>query len=354
MLKVPKKRTRKVGLPPGTLVYTGNGEKEPVKITIIDYDEKHLQEHEILDCAECLPYRDSPTVTWLNIDSIQNVNVIEEIGRNFSIHPLVLEDLMSVNQRPKMENYDDYSFIVLRMLRVNEDKGKIEDEQLSLIVGSSFVISFQEYEGDVFEPIRTRIREDKGIIRKSNSDYPVYALIDTIVDNYFIIIEKIEEEAEKIEEKLSSSATTKSLQEINALKRAIISIRRAIWPLREFLGMIGKGDSTLFAESTILYMRDVYDHTIQLVDMADTLREIISDLTNLYLSAISNRLNEIMKVLTIISTIFIPMTFLAGVYGMNFQNMPELSLRWGYPAVLLAMVGIGVVMLIYFRKKRWL
>ncbi len=354
MLKVPKKRTRKVGLPPGTLVYTGNGEKEPVKITIIDYDEKHLQEHEILDCAECLPYRDSPTVTWLNIDSIQNVNVIEEIGRNFSIHPLVLEDLMSVNQRPKMENYDDYSFIVLRMLRVNEDKGKIEDEQLSLIVGSSFVISFQEYEGDVFEPIRTRIREDKGIIRKSNSDYLVYALIDTIVDNYFIIIEKIEEEAEKIEEKLSSSATTKSLQEINALKRAIISIRRAIWPLREFLGMIGKGDSTLFAESTILYMRDVYDHTIQLVDMADTLREIISDLTNLYLSAISNRLNEIMKVLTIISTIFIPMTFLAGVYGMNFQNMPELSLRWGYPAVLLAMVGIGVVMLIYFRKKRWL
>ena len=354
MLKVPKKRTRKVGLPPGTLVYTGNGEKEPVKITIIDYDEKHLQEHEILDCAECLPYRDSPTVTWLNIDSIQNVKVIEEIGRNFSIHLLVLEDLMNVHQRPKMENYDGYSFIVLRMLRFNEDKGKIEDEQLSLIVGSSFVISFQEYEGDVFDPIRTRIREDKGIIRKSKSDYLAYTLIDTIVDNYFVIFEKIEEDAEKIEEKLSSRATPESLQEINTLKREIISIRRAIWPLREFLGMIGKGDSTLFAESTILYLRDVYDHTIQLIDMADTLREIISDLTNLYLSAVSNRLNEIMKVLTIISTIFIPMTFLAGVYGMNFENMPELKLRLGYPSVLLVMVGIGVVMLIYFRRKRWL
>ena len=354
MLKVPKKRTRKVGLPPGTLVYTGNGEKEPVKITIIDYDEKHLQEHEILDCAECLPYRDSPTVTWLNIDSIQNVKVIEEIGRNFNIHPLVLEDLMNVHQRPKMENYDGYSFIVLRMLRFNEDKGKIEDEQLSLIVGSSFVISFQEYEGDVFDPIRNRIREDKGIIRKSKSDYLAYTLIDTIVDNYFVIFEKIEESAEKIEEKLSSRATPESLQEINTLKREIISIRRAIWPLREFLGMIGKGDSTLFAESTILYLRDVYDHTIQLIDMADTLREIISDLTNLYLSAVSNRLNEIMKVLTIISTIFIPMTFLAGVYGMNFENMPELKLRLGYPSVLLVMVGIGVVMLIYFRRKRWL
>jgi len=354
MLKSPKKRVRKVGLPPGTLVYTGNGEEEPVKITIIDYDEEHLQEYEILDCAECLPYRDSPTVTWLNIDSIQNVKVIEEIGRNFSIHLLVLEDLMNVHQRPKMENYDGYSFIVLRMLRFNEDKGKIEDEQLSLIVGSSFVISFQEYEGDVFDPIRTRIREDKGIIRKSKSDYLAYTLIDTIVDNYFVIFEKIEESAEKIEEKLSSRATPESLQEINTLKREIISIRRAIWPLREFLGMISKGDSTLFAESTILYLRDVYDHTIQLIDMADTLREIISDLTNLYLSAVSNRLNEIMKVLTIISTIFIPMTFLAGVYGMNFENMPELKLRLGYPSVLLVMVGIGVVMLIYFRRKRWL
>ena len=354
MLTPPKKRIRKVGLPPGTLVYTGNGEEEPVKITIIDYSEEQLQECEILDCAECLPYRDSPTVTWLNIDSIQNVNVIEEIGRNFSVHPLVLEDLMNVHQRPKMENYDGYSFIVLRMLKFNEDKGKIEDEQLSLIIGSNFVISFQEYEGDVFDPIRIRIREDKGIIRKSKSDYLAYTLIDTIVDNYFIIFEKIEEDAEKIEEKLSSHATPESLQEINKLKRRIISIRRAIWPLREFLGMIGKGDSTLFAENTIVYMRDVYDHTIQLIDMADTLREIISDLTNLYLSAVSNRLNEIMKVLTIISTIFIPMTFLAGIYGMNFERMPELSLRWGYPAVLLVMVGIGVVMLIYFRKKRWL
>jgi magnesium transporter len=352
-MSIIQKTKAKAGFPPGTLIYTGNAEAKPVKIYLMNYDEYHLQEHEIEDCAECLSYKNSSTVSWININSIQNVEVIETIGKYFDIHPLVLEDLMSVNQRPKMENYDSYSFIVLRMLKVDEDNNQINDEQVSLIVGNNFVISFQE-EGDVLDSIRNRIRENKGIIRKQKSDYLAYALIDTIVDNYFVILEKIEDETERIEEDLSLIASNKSLQEINILKRQIISIRKAIWPLREFIGSISKEESAIFSKNTIIYMRDVYDHTIRLIDMVDTLREVISDLTNLYLSSVSNRMNEIMKVLTIISTIFIPMTFLAGVYGMNFEFMPELRYRWGYPATLVVMLGIGIVMLTYFRKKRWL
>jgi len=261
--------------------------------------------------------------------------------------------LMSVGQRPKMENYDSYVFIVLRMLKFNDEESKIEDEQLSLIVANNFVISFQEAEGDVFDPVRTRIREKKGFIRKMKSDYLAYALIDMIVDNYFIIIEKLEEKAEQIEETLSTQATPSSLHEINLLKREIITLRRGIWPLREFLGIIDKGELPLFAESTLLYLRDVHDHTVQLIDTVDSLREIISDMTNLYLSAVSNRLNEIMKVLTIISTIFIPLTFLAGLYGMNFEHMPELKMRIAYPVVLLVMVTTSVFMIIHFKRKGW-
>lgn len=354
MQRKPRKRTKKVGLPPGSLIYTGNGDKEAVKITIIDYDENNFKEHKIIDCTECFPYKNSPTVTWINVDGIHELDIIETMGKYFNIHPLVLEDLMNINQRPKMENYKNYAFIVIRMLKYNESEDKIDDEQLSLIIGDNFIISFQEKEGDVFDPIRMRIRESRGFIRKMKSDYLAYALIDTIVDNYFIIIEKLEERAEKIEETLSNQTTPQSLQEINILKREIISMRKAIWPLREFLNIIEKGELSLFAENTVLYLRDVHDHVVQLIDILDNLREMISDMTNLYISTISNRLNEIMKVLTIISTIFIPLTFLAGIYGMNFEYMPELKTRFGYPIALFVMFIIGVLMIFYFRRKKWL
>jgi magnesium transporter len=355
MSRATKRRTKKVGLPPGSLVYTGDREAESVKITVIDYNEDHFQEHEVKSIEECFEYKDKPTITWINIESIHQADIIESIGKCFGIHPLVLEDVMSIGQRPKMETYEGYVFIVLRMLRYNERKSEVEDEQLSLIAGQNFVISFQEagFEGDVFDPIRVRIREGKGYIRKMKADYLAYVMIDVIVDNYFTIVEKIEDNFEQVEESILSSPSPSTLQDINLLKRKLIFIRKALWPLRESIGILERGESEVFSANTILYLRDVHDHTVQLTDTIDSLREIVSDMINVHLSNTSNRLNEIMKVLTIISTIFMPLTFLAGLYGMNFEHMPELKWILGYPILLMVMFSIGISMVIYFKKKKW-
>ncbi len=353
MTKILDSKAKKAGLPPGTLVFTGEKKAESVKITVMDYDEKHLQERELADVNEILQYKDTKTVTWLNINGIHREDIIESIGNYFNIHPLVMEDIMNVGQRPKIEYYDDYVFIVLRMLSYDDDKSDIVDEQLSLIITRGFVISFQEIEGDVFDPIRERIRNASGRVRKMGSDYLAYILIDIIVDNYFIILEKLSEETEVLEDNLVRNPGPDSMREINILKRKLILMRKAIWPLRESLNVIGKFDSSILTEATSLYFRDVYDHTIRLIDTIETLREVMMDLLNMNLSSLSNRMNEIMKVLTIISTIFIPMTFLAGVYGMNFEFMPELGWRLGYPIAWLIMISIGASMLTYFKKKRW-
>jgi magnesium transporter len=353
MSKKTRKRSIKTGLPPGTLVYTGDREKESVKITIIDYDESNFQEQDVNCSEECFPFRDKTTVSWININSIHQADIIESIGKYFRIHPLVLEDLMSTGQRPKVENYDDYVFVVLRMLSYNERKDGIDNEQISLIIGHNFVISFQEIEGDVFNPIRTRIREAKGYIRKMKADYLAYALIDAIVDNYFIITEKLEEKTEQIEESLLTGSTPSELQEINSLKREMVFVRRILWSSREAFNILGRRESSLFSDNTLLYIRDVYDHTVQLIDTIDSLREIVSDMINVHLSNVSNRLNEIMKVLTVISTIFMPITFLAGLYGMNFEHMPELKWHLGYPILLLVMFTIGISMLTFFKRRKW-
>jgi magnesium transporter len=355
MSKSTRKRSKKAGLPPGTLVYTGEKDQEPIKITVMDYNEKHFFEHEVEHVEECFEYRDKPSVTWINVDGTHRADIIESIGGHFGIHPLVLEDLMSVGQRPKMENYDSYAFIVLRMLRYDKQKDEISDEQLSLIIGHNFIISFQEsgMDGDVFDPIRIRIRDGKGYIRKMKSDYLAYVLIDLVVDNYFSIVEKLEERTEQVEELLLVDPTPHNLQEINLLKRKLIFVRKAFWPLREALSILERGETDLFTQNTLLYLRDVHDHIIQLVDTIDSLRDIISDMTNIYLSSISNKLNEVMKVLTIISTIFIPLTFLAGIYGMNFEFMPELKSRYGYPILWAVMLIIGITMAISFKRKKW-
>ncbi|MDQ1318166.1 MAG: magnesium transporter [Candidatus Poribacteria bacterium] len=355
MSRATKRRSKKVGLPPGTLVYTGDREAESVKITVIDYNEDHFQEHEVKSVEECFEYKDKPTITWINIESIHRADIIESIGKCFGIHPLVLEDVMSTGQRPKMETYEGYVFIVLRMLRYSERKSEVEDEQLSLIAGQNFVISFQEagFEGDVFDPIRVRIREGKGYIRKMKADYLAYVMIDIIVDNYFTIVEKIEDNSEQVEESVLANPSPGTLHEINLLKRKLIFIRKALWPLREAISILERGESEVFSANTILYLRDVHDHTVQLIDTIDSLREVVSDMTNVHLSNISNRLNEIMKVLTIISTIFMPLTFLAGIYGMNFVHMPELKWILGYPILLLIMISIGISMVIYFKRKKW-
>jgi len=354
MSRFIKKRSKKVGLPPGTLVHIGEKKTDKVRITIIDYDEANFEEKEIKTVEECFPFKNKPTVTWINIDGIHDIKIIEKIGKHFDLHPLILEDIVNTGQRPKIEDFGDYIFVVLKMLYYNEKEDEIQAEQVSLILGSNFVISFQEREGDVFNPIRERIRSGKGRIRKMGADYLAYALIDTIVDSYFIILEKLGEKIESTEEELVTNPTPETLQAIHHLKREMIFLRKSVWPLREVVNRLERGESTLIHESTGIYLRDVYDHTIQVIDAIETSRDMLSGMLDIYLSSVSNRMNQIMKVLTIIATIFMPLTFIAGIYGMNFEFMPELAWPWGYPLVLLVMVVIGISMLIYFRRKKWL
>ncbi|MEF9427055.1 MAG: magnesium/cobalt transporter CorA [Candidatus Mariimomonas ferrooxydans] len=348
------RKSKTVGLPPGTVVYTGDEKAEKIKITLIDYDEKQFLEKEIKHIDECFPFKDKPTVTWINIDGLQKADTIEQIGKHFQVHPLLMEDVVSIGQRPKLEDFESYLFLILKMLYFNEDGVTIEAEQLSLIVGDNFLISFQEREGDVFNPIRERIRKAKGRIRKSGADYLAYSLVDAVVDNYFIILEKLGENLEDIEDELVTEPTPETLVDIHNMKREMIFLRRSVWPLREVISALERGESALIKEPTRIYMKDVYDHTIQVMDTIETFRDMLSGMLDIYLSSVSNRMNEVMKVLTIIATLFIPLTFIAGIYGMNFRYMPELEWRRGYPVLLLVMAGISISMLFYFRRKKWL
>jgi magnesium transporter len=354
MSKLIKKRSKKAGLPPGTLVHIGEKKTDTPKITVMDYDEAHFQEKEIKTIEECFLFKDKPTVTWINIDGLHQVEILEKLGECYGLHPLVLEDILNTDQRPKMEDYGEYLYIVLRMLNYNDKSSEIESEQISLVLGPNFVFSFQEREGDTFNPIRDRIRNSKGRIRKMGADHLAYTLLDSIIDNYFIILEKLGEKIEFLEEEVVTRPTPETLQTIHHLKREMIFLRKGVWPLREVISGLERGESSLIKESTRIYLRDVYDHTIQTIDTIETYRDMVSGMLDIYLSSISNRLNAVMKVLTIIATIFMPLTFIAGIYGMNFKYMPELEWRWGYPAIWFAVVLISVSMLIYFKRKRWL
>jgi len=354
MPKFIKKRSKKAGLPPGTLIHIGERKTEKIKITIMDYDETQFQVRETETLEECYPFKDRPTIIWINIDGIHEIETLEKLGDCFDLHPLTLEDILNTDQRPKIEDYGEYIFIVLKMLYPDDDTDEILAEQVSLVLGQNFVISFQEREGDIFNSVRERIRSGKGRIRKMGADYLVYSLLDSIVDNYFIILEKLGERIEFLEEKLIINPVPETINLIHKLKREMIFLRRSVWPLREVIGSIERGESSLIKGSTNIYLRDVYDHTIQVIDTIETFRDILSGMLDIYLSSVSNRLNAVMKVLTIIATIFMPLTFIAGIYGMNFKYMPELEWRLGYPVILLTMVSIGVLMLVSFRKKKWL
>ncbi|MHC4622733.1 MAG: magnesium/cobalt transporter CorA [Planctomycetota bacterium] len=354
MVKAMRKRSTKAGMPPGTLVHIGETKTEQVRITVIDYDEGNFQEKEVAAIEECFPFKTTPTVTWINIDGLHQVKIIEKVGRQFELHPLILEDILNTGQRPKFEDFGSYAFIVLKMLSYNDAKQKVETEQVSLVLGPNFVVSFQESMGDVFDQVRDRIRNSKGRIRKMGSDYLVYALVDAVVDNYFLILERLGEKIEFMEEELVAEPTQQTLKQIHNLKREMISLRKSVWPLREAINSLERSESPLINESTGIYLRDVYDHTIQVIDTVETFRDMVSGMLEIYLSSISNRMNAVMKVLTIIATLFIPLTFIVGIYGMNFRYMPELQWHWGYPVILVVMGAVMVTMVIYFRKKKWL
>ena len=354
MSKNNHKISKKAGLAPGTLVYVGKKRTSKIKISVIDYNKDKVEEKVVKKVEDVFPYKDKPNITWINVDGIHDIEIIKKIGKNFNLHPLIMEDIVSTRQRPKIEDFGDYLFVVLKMMYYDEKKHKINFEQVSLIVGQNYVISFQELEGDIFDPIRERIKDPKRKIRERGADYLAYALMDSIVDNYFSIIERIGEKIEGIEGKLVKNPSVESLQIINNLKREIIFVRKSIWPLRELLNSLSKSESKLIKKETGVYFRDVYDHTIQVIDTVETSRDMLSGMLDIYLSSISNRMNEVMKVLTIFASIFIPLTFVAGIYGMNFDFMPELKWKYGYFMMLGIMLSIGFGLFFYFRKKKWI
>ncbi len=351
--KIIRRSSNKRGLPPGTPVFIGDKKVEKARISFIDYNEARFEEEEVEEIEKCFPFKDTSSVTWINIDGLHQVDIIEKLGKHFDLHPLVLEDIVNTHQRPKVEEFENYLFIVLKMLYYDDESNETQIEQVSLILGKSFVISFQERQGDIFNPVRERIRNGKGRLRKLGPDYLAYALMDAVVDNYFIILEKNGEKIEELEDKVVLDPKPEVLQVIHKLKREMIFLRRSVWPLRELVNTVERGESQLVNKSTRIYLRDVYDHTIQVIDTVETYRDMLSGMHDTYLSSVSNRMNEVMKVLTIIATIFIPLTFIAGIYGMNFEFMPELKWHWAYFGVWAVMALVAISMVIYFRKKKW-
>jgi magnesium transporter len=354
MLKIIKKSSKSRGLPPGSMVHIGERKTDKVKISLIDYSVGKYDEKEITNIEDCFPFKNRSSVTWINVDGLHEIDIIEKLGNSFDIHPLVLEDIVNTDQRPKMEDYEKYIFFVLKMLLIDDKTNMIHSEQISIILGQNFVISFQEAIGDVFDHVRERIRKGKGRIRKMGADYLAYALIDAIIDNYFIILEKIAEKVESLEEDLVSNPTSDILQHIYNLKREIIYLKKSVWPLREVINGLLREESDLIKDTTNIYLRDLYDHAIQVIDTIESYRDMVSSMLDIYMSSVSNKMNEVMKVLTIFAAIFIPLTFIAGVYGMNFQHMPELSVPWAYPAVWIVIIGVGVSLLAYFKHKKWI
>jgi magnesium transporter len=347
------KLSKKVGMSPGTLHIEGEPSTGPVRITVIDYDSSRYEEKQVKNIEECFPYRDTSTVTWINIYGLTNTDVLEKIGRHFAFHPLILEDLLNTEQRPKLEDLESYLYLTIKMLTTGDKEQQVSVEHVSMILGSNYLISFQENVGDVFDPVRERLRRE-GRIRKFGPDYLAYALIDDIVDNYFLVMEKLEERVEDLEEELVVQSSQQSLSKINKLKKDMIFLRKAVWPLREMINCLDRDDSPLIKDETRIYFRDVYDHIIQVIDTLETFRDMVSGMIDIYLSSLSYKMNEIMKVLTLIATIFIPLTFVAGVYGMNFENMPELRHPYGYFIIWGVMIGVVIVMLLYFRKRQWI
>lgn len=348
-----RKRSVKTGLPPGSLVHIGQRHAEKANVHLCQYDESHFGEREIHSLEGVLPPLDGTTVAWIHIDGLQEISLLEQMGSVFGLHPLILEDILNTEQRPKSEDHSGYIYIVLRLFH-GDAGGNLIPEQVSIVLGPNWLISLQERKGSLLDPVRERLRNEKGRLRKAGADYLAHALLDAIVDSYFLILDHFGEKIGTVEEALVGRPSPETLREIQSLKREIIFLRKSIWPLREMVGGLGRSDSPLIREQSVIYFRDVYDHAVQVIDTIETYRDMLSGMLDIYLSSISNRMNEVMKVLTVIATVFMPLTFLAGIYGMNFKYMPELEWRWGYFVVWGVMTVIAVFMVILFRRKKWL
>jgi magnesium transporter len=354
MAKKEGHHSSKIGLPPGSIVYIGKKRTEKVKITVLEFSETYFEEKVITDISECSNCLDPDVTTWINVDGIYDTQLIEKIGKKFNLHPLLLEDIVNANHRPKMEEFDDYLYITCKMLGLGGKKEKVISEQISIVLGKGWVISFQEREGDIFEPFRERIRQAKGVVRTRKADYILYRLLDIVVDNYFYVTEHSAEEIEKLEEDVLTQHHDENLNIIHINKRDLVNLRKMIAPLREAITALMRDGNELISETTERYLRDVYEHVIHINDAIDSQREMVSSILDLYLSGVSTKMNQVMQVLTIFAAIFIPLTFIAGVYGMNFEYMPELSWKYSYFIVWGLMIVVALVLVVYFKKKKWL
>jgi len=343
----------KPGLPPGTLLKPRDKTVIPVTISRTSYDHQWLEEKEIDPREEITLSPDIP-VHWLNCNGVGSPEILKLIGKKFNIHELTLEDIQNVHQRPKFEDHEHFLFLVIKMISYDSQSNDLDSEQVSLLLTGNTAITFQEKPGDVFDLIRERLRKARGKIRTQGADYLVYALLDAIVDNYFVVLEKMGDQMESLENEVIENPSNETMAKIHSLRRKIIFLRRSIWPLREVLNGLLRTESPHIEKNTALYIRDLYDHTIQVIETLETFRDMLSGMLDVYLSATGNRMNEIMKVLTIISTLFIPLGFLAGLYGMNFTHMPELQWCWSYPVLLLIMVSSVIGFLLWFRKNKWI
>ena len=342
------------GLPPGSLHRTESETSKQVSMEFFKYNEKQFEENKTATLNDFFSPASDKKVNWLNINGIHDVELLQDIGDKLSIHPLVLEDITHTYQRPKLDDYNDYLYIVLKMITFDSQTRLIMSEQVSIILMGDTVISFQEHEGDVFESIRDRIRTGIGRLRKMGSDYLAYALMDVIVDTYFEILENIGAHLQMIEEELMRNPTPKTLKDIHQVKREVLYLFNSLWPLRQLVSSFQQNESKLIEKSTRIYLRDVYDHIMQVIDTIESLRDVASGMMDIYLSTVNNRMNEVMKVLTVMASIFIPLTFIAGIYGMNFDLMPELHWKYAYFFVLGVMAFMALAMLIFFRRKKWL
>lgn len=349
-----KYRRKPVGASPGTVMYVGEDRSDPIVITHIKYDSQGVTGPTPVASSEVKPASGESGISWYTIDGVHDTEVLRVIGENFQLHPLVVEDIANTGQRPKIEDFDNYIFIAMKMITFDSQAKELVAEHVSIILGQGFVLAFLEDEGDVFEPIRARIKAGKGKIRKLGADYLAYALMDAVIDNYFEVLEQIGEEIEEVEDEVVHTPSTKTLHTVHRLKRELIFLRRAVWPMRETANSLLRDESDLVSNETRLYLRDLYDHTVHVMDTVETLRDIVAGMLDVYLSSVSNKLNEVMKVLTVMSSVFIPLTFLAGVYGMNFQYMPELHWRYGYPVLMGSMAVVAVGLLVAFRKRGWI
>lgn len=342
------------GAPPGTLVYNREKRTTDVSIRVMDFspDACHVRTPGRIE--DTFPLRDSQTVSWIDIEGLHDTEMLARFGEHFGLHPLVLEDILNTHQRPRVEEYDDYIFFVARMLMAGKNGEPFHSEQVSFVLGKRFVATFQDIPGDVFDPVRTRVQQGRGKSRRLGPDYLLYSLLDALVDNYFILLQSIAERIETVESRITANPKTQDLDDVHRLRRELVYVRRNVWPLRDAIAEMNRSDSPLISDDTHVYLRDLHDHVVQVIESVENFRDVLASLQDLYMSTLSQRTNEVIRVLTIISTIFVPLTFLAGVYGMNFEYFPEIAWKYGYLAFWAVSIVVVALLLAFLRRRGWL